>query len=244
MALSGCVTLTYPLSSSQCYLSPYTDSKNFLWKDKNKNERDNFERWWGELIENFGIIVSYQQHGYQLSAHNYIFGEHPDHSFNTPTDLRMLVELQNDSIILSRFGIQSNADVTCFVSISKFKQIFGENSEPKSGDLIYMKEYGNDRPGGRSGAIFQVSERDDELLGVTNTLMGHYVWVLRGTRYVESGDFNSLREAKNDQVYDNTFAGVSNIHNPKLYAQNSEDESKKVFDYDAENVNTSVYGQY
>lgn len=239
-------TVTYPLTSG---LACYTTAQRFLDKQNNANERGLFNSWWTEQIYQYGMKVDYYTHGYSLTAHDFMYGEDPTSKFGTPTELVVVTDVSNDSMILSKFGITSTADITIFFPIQAFHNIFGANAEPKSGDLIWLKEYGADRPGGREGQVYEVNERDDEVINAINQLMGHYVWCFKGTRFDYSFENGAKKEAKNDQVYDNAANGIIDstvqpTSAPKVYTDDSTTSGKKIFDYGKEGVKTDVYGEY
>lgn len=238
-------TYTYPLTAGALC---YPNQESFLDKSANASEIGLFDSWWQEQIRQYGTKIDYYTNGYALSSHDYLYGEDPLAKFATPIQLIAVIDVSNDSHILSKFGIQSTADITMVVSITVFHQLFGPDAEPKSGDLIHLKEYGADRPGGREGQIYEITERDDEV-PMTNQLMGHYVWTIKGTRFDYSFERGAKREAKMDQVFDNVSNGITSspvlsASDPKLYTDNATDAGKKVFDYGVEGVNTDVYGEF
>ena len=55
-------------------------------------------------------------------------------------------------------------------------------AEPNAGDVFQLIEYGDDRPEGRNGKIFEITERLDESINEINQLQGHYVFKLRARR--------------------------------------------------------------
>jgi hypothetical protein len=221
----------------------------FTDKGLNENERYLFNKWWEEILNAYGQSVEYYVHGYSLSAHNPFYGEDPTANFGVPQPIIMGIALSNDSMLLSRFGIQATSDFTALVHISSFKAVFGADAEPKSDDLVKLTEFGNDRVNGRGPAIYQITSRDDEEVSQINQLAGHYVWLLRGKRYDYSSEPSAPREQVMDQVYDNAFAGalssVSVSGDPvKVYDFDVDEKAKEIFDYGANNVNTGVYGDY
>lgn len=241
-----CQTLSYPLTGG---LACYTSAQRFLDKSNNENERQLYSDWWQEQIYLYGMKVDYYTHGYRLSAHDFIYGEDPTSKFGDPVEIVVVTDISNDSMILSKFGITSTADITILIHIQSFKNAFGPEAEPKSGDLVFLKEYGSDRVGGREGAVYEINERDDEVINATNQLMGHYVWTIKGTRFDYSFENGAKKEAKNDQVYDNAQNGliessVQPTSVPKIYTDNATDAGKRVFNYGTEGVNTDVYGDY
>ena len=113
-----------------------------------------------------------------------------------------------------------------------------------------MYEYGEDRPGGRDGKKFEVTERLDEEITQINPLMGHYVWIIKAKRYEYSFEPGLSAEAMSDQVFDNTnFGRLSGGDNPeedgKSYSGTSADEYQKtLFNYNSGGNLDDVYGGY
>ena len=97
----------------------------YLNKDVNANERNNFSLWWKEQIEHFGTSIRYYTNGYSLTSHNFIYGEDPTTAFESVGEMIMLTNITNDSIMLSKFGIMADCDMTAVVHISSFSQALG-----------------------------------------------------------------------------------------------------------------------
>lgn len=131
----------------------------FTRKASNENERRMFQSWWNELNQLYGTYVDYYVYDYALSGHDFFYGEHPLAPFSGPTPMLMLAQFNNDSLLLSKFGIRTDADVTFIVPILAFRSAFNNNlAEPKAGDLIRLTELGWDRPGGMDDLNNLVSE--------------------------------------------------------------------------------------
>jgi hypothetical protein len=169
----------------------------------------------------------------------------------------MALTLSNDNVVLSKFGLQGEADLTAIIPIDTFYStvtamsgvLSASNYEPKAGDLIKLSEYGSLRPGGRNGRVFEITERVDEMGGENNQLFGHYVWMIKAKRFDYNFELDAPREALMKQVYDNKADGYLNnlpkILENKAYTQFVDKDSTEVFNY-KENTqsNTSVYGDY
>jgi len=123
-------------------------------------------------------------------------------------------------------------------------------AEPNAGDVFQLIEYGDDRPEGRNGKIFEITERLDESIKEINQLQGHYVFKLRARR----NDHTFLPavtlpgetapelspEAKSTQVTD--ASGAGRVTNPDAdYGNDLDTEQAKFFDYGS---NDDVYGDY
>jgi len=238
-------------------------SLRYLDIDSTQTERNLWENWWDEQIKQFGMKTSYYINAYTLSGHDFFYGEQPLAGFLPPLDMIMCLTVNNDSIILSKFGIQGNADITAVIAIKTFTSTLTASSlsgiasrytyEPKAGDLIELSEYGRTRPNGRSGQIYEITERVDQRGGETNQLMGHYVWMVKGKRFDYTYEPNAPREALSKQVYDNKFDGrvPLNTGTPgadvrviedKAYPQNVDKQSRtNVYNY-IQNANAPLSG--
>jgi hypothetical protein len=247
--LSGVSDTDFTVMAEFCYMD---GPIRFTDKSLNGNERYLFNTWWQEIINEYGQSVDYYVNAYSLSSQDALYGEDTIAGYNDPKPIIIGVFLSNDSLLLSRFGIQSTTDFTALIHISSYYAVFGYGAEPKSDDVIRLTEYGNDRPGGRTGAMYQITSRDDEDLSQINQLAGHYMWLVRGKRYDYTSEPNIPKETVMDQVYDNFFAGalsgsaLSSVSagGPKVYNYDVDTAALSTFNYAANNVDTSVYGKY
>ena len=99
----------------------YTSEIRYLDKGVSGNERENFYNWFKEQIEMFGQKVAYHTIDYQLSAQDAIYGEMPVATYNPSKDIVMMIELTEDSIMLGKFGLESEDEVTAYIPISSEK---------------------------------------------------------------------------------------------------------------------------
>ena len=208
----------------------------YLNKNNNANERENYAVWWKEQIEHYGTSVTYFTHGYALSSHNFLYGEDPTSKFGKIEDVIMLTDITNDSLMLSKFGIMADCDMTAVVHISSFYEKVGCGFEPKAGDLIQLTEYGADRPGGRSAPIYEITERDDEYLPMTNPLIGHYVWYIKCKRYEYSFEPGVETGPNNKQLSDGgDYGRLAGGENPEElfqpYPDSVQNSAKCIYDY-------------
>jgi hypothetical protein len=211
----------------------------YLNKNNNANERENYAKWWKEQIEHYGTSVSYFSHGYTLTSHNFLYGEDPTSRYARFDDLIVLTDITNDALMLSKFGIMADCDMTAVIHISSFYEKIGCGFEPKAGDLIQLVEYGADRPGGRSAPIYEITERDDEYLPMTNSLIGHYVWYIKCKRFeysfepgVKTGDNNKQINDTGD--YGRLGAGENPEELFQPYPDSVQNTSKDIYDYYSE----------
>ena len=185
-------------------------------------ERIVIDNWWEELIALFGQEVTYWQNPYQtLSADGLppgeinnlgggpgnFYGEEPTKVFKDPKKIIIALELNENAVILQKYGFDSDDELTAYVHISSFYTSFGYPQEPKAGDVFELTEYGDDRPWPRTGKKFEITERLDEDVARINQLAGHYVWLIKAKRYDYSFEPGLSTEGGSDQVYDDKFSG-------------------------------------
>lgn len=225
----------------------------FSKKEDRGYEISNYYNWFDEQIKLYGQELTYYQYTYPLSGHDPIYGEQPSASYAGGKNVIMLVELNESSLMLSKFGLQPDDDVTAFVTISSFYTAVSASGtprpEPKAGDVFTLTEYGDDRPEGRGGKSFEITQRLDQEISKINPLMGHYVWMINAKRLEYTFNPGLTAEKKSDQVTDTSFSGRLSGHtNPQTETKvdstnNSTTESKKVFDYTSTD-DDDVYGDY
>ena len=201
----------------------------FLDKEVNECELDNYREWWAEQIDLYGTKVSYYTTNHALSSSNRIYGEDMTKAYSDPKDLIMAMYFNTASIILGVSGLIADDEIASFVSIDVYESIFGEGKEPISGDVFELTEVGSDRPNGRSGKKFEVTERLDEELSQINQLLGHYVWLLKAKRFDFSHEPGLTTENLADQVDDDPIV---------------DDLAKDSFDYSLFDNDDDVYGDY
>ena len=223
----------------------------YLNKTVNENERTLIFGYWKEQIEHYGTEVTYYTHGYTLSSHFYLYGEDPTRPFLSAGPVVMLTDITNDAIMLSKFGIMADCDMTCILHLSSFQEVFGTYREPKAGDLIEMAEYGGfgDRPGGRGAPVYEITERDDQNLQFNaNQLMGHYVWVIKCKRWEYSSELGAPKEPLNvqfndDEEYGREAGGANPEELVQPYEQSNDKTAECIIDENATD-RTEIYGYY
>lgn len=223
----------------------------YLNKTINDNERELVSNFWKEQIEHYGVETTYYTNGYSLTSHNFLYGEDPTSVFLSSGPVVMLTDITNDAIMLSKFGIMADCDMTAVIHISSYYDSFGFGMEPKAGDLIELKEYGGfgDRPGGRGAPIYEITERDDQNFQFNaNKLMGHYIWVIKCKRWEYSSEPGVLAEPLNTQINDSEEYGrMGEGENPEElvspYPDSVDGTQKCIFDHDVTDISKD-YGYY
>lgn len=204
----------------------------FLDKRYNQNERRNFYFWWKEQIDLFGQMTEYYSINASLTAMNPLYGEEPDVAYGNGQPLVVLLNLNNDSYLLSKFGIVADSDMTGVIHPLHFTQVYGLSSEPKAGDLMKLTEFGIDRLNypKRGPTVYELTEVIDEFQ--LNAIGGHYVWFFKAKRY--------------DYSFESNSPGGGTGNNPPDDNDKIEQASNQNFDYLEDNAcsNTSVYGEY
>lgn len=222
-------------------LTTINDKVRYLNKSNNANERENYSKWWKEQIEHYGTSVTYFTHGYNLTSHNFVYGEDTTSEYVKIENVIMLTDITNDSLLLSKFGIMADCDMTAVVHISSVYEKFGCGFEPKAGDLIQLTEYAADRPGGRSAPIYEITERDDEFLNMTNSLIGHYVWYIKCKRFeysYEPGLDGNLGPNDKQTSDGGDYGRLAGGENPEdlfqPYPDSVQNSAKCIYDYYSE----------
>tara|TARA_E500000318_G_C3528494_1_gene199471 strand:- start:216 stop:1178 length:963 start_codon:yes stop_codon:yes gene_type:complete len=103
-----------------------TDETCFRFTDKSiqASERLLYSNWWREQINQFGVKVNYYVNTYNtLSADNF-YGEQPTQTFADPRKITLAVTLNENAINLSKFGFESDDEVTAYIHISSFYDEF------------------------------------------------------------------------------------------------------------------------
>jgi len=228
---------TYPQSIN------YTDNGCIRFTDKanNQNERILYSNYWREQINLYGQQCLYYVNAFSTLSADNLYGEQPTQQFAPPLPFVVALNLNENALMLSKYGLLSEDEVTAFVHISSFYATFN-GLEPKSGDVFQLSEYGNDRPGGRNGKFFEITERLDEDAATINPLAGHYVWLIKAKRFEWSFEPGLSADAVNSQVYDNVKdPSATGAYKPYSFDVNV--ESQKIFDYTKTDYD-SVYGGY
>lgn len=240
------MSVAYYTGSPQPKIYPFffEDNPCFRYSNKQNNycERVMYSNYWREQINLYGQQVGYIVNNTTTLSADMLYGEQPTQAYSPPVNIIIAINLNENALMLSKFGLVSDDEVTAFVHISAFYETFGYGKEPKSGDLFQLTEYGSDRPGGRSGNIYEITQRLDQDIAQINTLMGHYVWLIKAKRFEYSFEPGVTPEAQNDQIFDDTKNPNASGAN-KPYTNSVDIDSKQIFDYTQTDFG-NVYGGY
>ena len=225
----------------------YTSTGRFTDKSNNSNERDNlFKVWWKDQIAQYGTSTTYFIRDFTLSAADKFYGENTVSGFKSGTTLVMVMNLSDNSITFSKFGLTSDDEVEAYIDISTYQStlsssyVSGEVIEPKAGDVFQLTEFGNDRPGGRDGKYFEITERVDESINTINPLQGHYLYKIKARRFDFSYTDNDVEEGASEQITDDALSGKT-TDTIQDYINDLDTEQATYFNY---GNNDDVYGDY
>jgi hypothetical protein len=211
----------------------------YLNKIENPNERQNFNGWWREQIEIYGQEVVYYVNVASLSGSSFLYGEEPSAGFVNPQPIVVLLNLNQDSILLSKFGLIADSDMSGVIHYDMYCETYGLSAEPRAGDVMSLVEFGADRLNypRRGPNSYEITEVIDEFQG--NPIAGHYVWFFKAKRY----DYSYEGGGPGSET-GGPGPGLGN--KPLDDNDNANEAAKENFDYDVDNPcnNTSVYGDY
>lgn len=226
----------------------FNNNLRFLDKDVNCNERDNYKGWWLEQIYQYGTVVDYYKNNTTLETMDPLYGEEPSQTFSDSKKLIFALTLNENSVVLQKFGLMADDELTGFIPIESYTLAMSSTDnphpEPKAGDVIELTEFGSTRPGGRGAKKFEITERLDQDVEQLNPLLGHYVWLIKGKRYDYSYEKGITPEPVMDQPNDDDYYGEVDVEtnepvndDTKLFFNDVDRQSRNIFDY-------SVYGDY
>lgn len=222
---------------------------------------------WKDLINSAGMPIYYFVYKFNIKRSDKIWGEDILAEYEEPFQIKAYVEVKDVLKILGPMGgFFADDTITAYIHIKTFNRktkgmkVFEDlklRYEPKPSDLIQIIEFGCDRPGGRGAKLFEVTNKEDELIS-QNLNMGfaHYVWKITAKRFqysYQDGAITPFGEEKNCQVYDNNIQGtitdpseIRDINTPsdKSYNWNIDKKSKEEIFNQNVNNQSNIYGGY
>jgi hypothetical protein len=223
----------------------FNNGLRFLDKSINCNERNNYKGWWLEQLYQYGTVINYYVNGTTLDNMDPLYGENPSQQFLDPLKMIFAITLNENAVVLQKFGLVADDEMTGFIPIESYKLAMekagASSTEPRAGDVIELTEFGTSRPGGRGAKKFEITERLDQDVSQMNPLLGHYVWLIKAKRFDYSYELGIDKEPGLDQVTDDTYhgglSGDVETEDSTLYFNDVDREGRNIFDY-------SVYGDY
>ena len=98
----------------------FNSGLRFLDKQVNCNERDNYKAWWLEQIYQYGTVVDYYINGTNLNNMDPLYGENPSQTFLDPKKLVFALTLNENSVVLQKFGLVADDELTGFIPIESY----------------------------------------------------------------------------------------------------------------------------
>jgi len=238
--------LTDTISAVQ-FMVGAENSDRFTYKLDSINERaQTYKVWWKEQVRLYGTQIDYYVRNFTIADSDKVYGENTHQGYHPKVTFVMLIDLSDGSMTYSQYGLVSDDELTAIIDIETYQQslstYYASSSvtEPKAGDVFQLSEYGNDRPGGRDGKIFEITERLDESIGEINQLQGHYVFKLRARRNDHSFLPGLTAEDLSTQVTDTSGVGPLTAIETD-YINDLDTDQSSYFDY---GTNDDVYGDY
>ena len=142
----------------------------FTNKNYNKSTTAQIQKWIDEQVALYGTSVDYFEYNYQLGRHDYLLGEDRPAPFKDPVQMIAIVNVNNDNLMLSKFGLQTQSDIVCYIPYKRFAEAVGNKlARPKAGDLIRLTELGMDRPLGPYGYPYYGADCTEDSSGSSGT---------------------------------------------------------------------------
>jgi hypothetical protein len=206
-------------------------------------DKERIRNYWSDLNKNYGLVIKYWRNGYKLTDGDSLYGEHPTSKFIGPRNVKVLLNIENQNTILSKFGIISEFDVQIYIPIDEFKRVWGAQI-PNRGDLIQVSDEACDRPEQQEPKIFQITNKRDSVESV-DFFGGHYVWFLEAQRFDYSWEENAPDE-EGEPITDTDFVGImeggTQPKSPsKTYGPDADTMAKEDLD---NTTNSAKYGNY
>lgn len=213
-----------------------------------------------EMVNSLGQKVDYWINTSTMSGSDVLYGEQPTSVFHGPKLVKMMITLNESTLSLSKFGFNSDDDVVGYLTYNTFLTAMSgddiynrlnQDIEPKAGDVFRLTEYGNDRQNGRSGKMFEITQRIDQNISESmNPLGGHYGWQIKAKRLDYSWQPNLPQETVNEQITNDSFYGklsssiTGEVSSAELTYDIIIDTESKEEVLDMSVLDTTMYGTY
>lgn len=125
---------------------PSQISFNYNNKRVTENERKLYQDYFRELIQRYGVCTYYYKNNYVQGDALNVYGEDQVTGFDSAKPVMSLIDIPNESILFSKFGLQTDADFTAIISVKDWFSTFGNtvSGEPKAGDVVRVINTGWD----------------------------------------------------------------------------------------------------
>lgn len=126
-----------------------------------------FDQSYKDLINNFGYVIDYYLHTFNLSSANTLYGEQPTAVFYGPIPIKMYMEIDNEAISLQSFGFDTADDFTGYVHIKSFEESLSSRDffvQTISGDILPYDDYIETFTPQDNGFIFTTEDGNEIIL--------------------------------------------------------------------------------
>ena len=232
-----------PFSMTENPFIPSCGDQNSLLKQTHHDLMNSY-------VNTFGQPIIYQPIKYKSNTHNFLYGDDPTSGFHFARKLKAVINFASFTTFLTKFGIMSDEEMTIFIPIQLFQQVWGAPNMgaiyPLAGDLFLIPDAACDRPLGQTPMVFEVTEKEDKEAAV-DYMGGHYTWKITAKRFQYSYEPNAPKERFSDETPSDTdsFGRMPDGDNPPDLTENPnnvDDFAKGEFNIPEEN--SSVYGRY
>ena len=87
----------------------------FTSKNRNKSTTAQINKWIEEMVSLYGTQIDYFVYDYRLERHDQLLGEDRPAPFLPPVSMTAIVNVNNDNLMLSKFGLQTQSDSVCYI---------------------------------------------------------------------------------------------------------------------------------
>jgi len=187
-------------------------SFRFLNKNTNISYTGVINKWVKELNSLYGVNVHYYVYKYKKERHDYLYGEDLAAQFSSPIPMTIIAKVNNDSLSLSKFGLQTQAECEMFIPFDTFASAMGDpKAYPKVGDLVRLTEAGLDRPGGGGYPFWYGTSLCSAFSGCGHLTGGD------ADASICNGLFNSLQTMDNTILSSDCNVPTDWIRGPNIY---------------------------
>jgi hypothetical protein len=123
-------------------LTPNNIPYGYLDRMVNRGSHLLADGWWKDLINRYGMTVELYPIDIDTSGRHHHYEE--VFEFEQSKKIRMMLDLPSEAWMFSKFGLNTDADLTAIVHVGTWAQIFGSElvNEPKVGDIIRVYNTG------------------------------------------------------------------------------------------------------
>lgn len=117
-------------------LTPNNIPYGYLDRMTNRGSQLLADGWWKDLINRYGLTIELYPIDINTEGRHHHYEE--VFEFKPAKKIRAMLDLPSEAWMFSKFGLNTDADLTAIVHVGTWAQIFGDGltQEPKVGDVI------------------------------------------------------------------------------------------------------------